>query len=470
MEHGYASIAFMIPSSAIVMVMTPAVGLYYSGQSRSHHALTIIMLSCLSYAITTVQWTLLGFSLAFSENAYNGFIGNLDYAFFQGVNWQAFPLTAPAIPSIALANYQLQFATITVALVFGSVVERIRVLPCMLFMFVFATLVYCPIAYWTWGARGWIKNMSCLSTLGAGDTPCQIGALDFAGGGPVHMASGAASLAFCLFLGQRKRHPEDSDEEFKPHSVASVFLGTALLWMGWFGFNGGSALAASSRAAYAATCTTIAASTGALFWCVIEYAFTRKFSGVGFCSGAIAGLVGITPASGFVDAWAALLIGAITASVCFFNVRLKAKLGYDDAIDAWGVHGFGGFVGNICTGLFASRDIAALDGSVIAGGVFVNGEWALLGYNVLAALATICYSFVLTLMIVAAINRIPRLHFRLDEHMEFEGGDLHQMGEEAFPEHVILPRRRSRLTSSTSINNVGTLLAPVPEDPLLSYN
>lgn len=446
-EIGFASTGYLIVCSALVMIMTPAVGLVYSGLSRSQHSLSVILICCLSYAVVSVQWVIWGFSLAFSQSSYSPFIGNLGYVGLEDVTWQGWSLTAPAVPVIAFALYQLQFATVTVALIFGSVIERIRIVPCLVFMFVWTTCIYDPIAYWTWSERGWVRNMSCLGTIAKGKTPCQIGGLDFAGGGPVHMASGAAALAFCIFLGRRK-NPGGVDETFKGHSISSVFIGTALLWMGWFGFNAGSALAATPRAAYAGVVTTVSASSGALAWCIIEYVYTKKMSGIAFCSGAIAALVGITPASGFVNAWSSIIIGAVTAVCCFYAIRLKNFFGFDDAADVWGLHGVGGFVGNVCTGLFAKKSIALLDGTVIPGGAFFDGHGKLLGYNIAAALATLSYSFVGTYVIIYIINKIPGLKFRLDAEHEVSGTDINIMGELAYPQELEQLKRLSSFYSN----------------------
>lgn len=427
-EVGYASTAFLICMSALVMIMTPGLGLFYSGLIRSKNALTIIMLCFLAYAVVAVQWVLLGFSLTFSETG-SSFIGDFVYGGFRNVMWQSLLLTAPQVPVIVFALYQMQFATVTVAIIFGSVAERIRILPSIIFMFLWTTVIYDPTAYWTWAARGWIKNMSCLSTTSLDQTPCQIGGIDFAGGGPVHMASGAAALAFCIFLGHRKRVAHD---EFKPHNMTNVFLGTALLWFGWFGFNSGSATSATARAGYAGVVTTVSASSGAIAWVLVDYVRTGKFSGLAFCSGAIAGLVGITPAAGYVPAWSSIIIGSVSAVCCSFSIRVKEYLGYDDSADAWGIHGVGGFVGAILTALFASQAIPALDGSFIPGGAFINGNWDLLKYNFLGAIAILAYSFVGTLILILMINYIPGLHFRVDEAEEVAGGDRCEMGETAY--------------------------------------
>ena len=426
-EIGYPSTGFVIICSALVMIMTPAVGLFYSGLSRSKNAITIIMICMLAYAVVSIQWILFGFSFAFSETG-SAMMGDCAFCGFKNVMSQALPLTALTIPAVVFALYQLQFATVSVALIFGSVVERIRILPSIIFMFIWTTVIYDPIAYWTWGARGWIKNMSCLSTTALDQTPCLVGGLDFAGGGPVHMASGAAALAFCIFLGHRKRIASD---EFKPHNLTNVFLGTALLWMGWFGFNAGSALNATARAGYAGLATTISASSGGLAWSMVDYARTGKWSGIAFCSGVIAGLVGITPAAGFVSAWASIVIGVLAAVTCYFGIMLKDVLGYDDSADAFGVHGVGGFVGSILTGIFADKDIAALDGGVIAGGV-INGNNMLLVYNLAGAFAILAYSFFGTMILLYLINVIPGCKFRPSAEEESVGGDYAEMGEAAY--------------------------------------
>jgi ammonium transporter, Amt family len=426
-DNGYASTGFVILCSALVMFMTPGVGILYSGLSRSKNALTIIMLSFLAYAIVTIQWVIFGFSLSFSETG-NRFIGDLSWAGLTTITNQALPKTALTIPAIVFAIYQLQFATVTVAIIFGGVAERVRIIPSALFAFIWTTLVYDPVAYWTWGAHGWIKNFSCLSNMDY-DAPCQIGGLDFAGGGPVHMASGAAALAFSIFLGHRKKQ---GVEDFKPHNIANVFIGTAMLWFGWFGFNAGSALSGTARAGMAGAVTTIAASTGSLTWVLIDAARTGKLSGVAFCSGALAGLVGVTPASGYVTPLAALAIGAITSIFCYIAVASKEIVGVDDSLDAFGIHGMGGFIGSILTAFCATPSIAKLDGMTIEGGVISNGNWKLLGYNLAGAVAILAYSFAVTYAILVTVNLIPGFKFRQTPEDEMLGGDLGEMGEIAY--------------------------------------
>ncbi|KAJ3012342.1 hypothetical protein HKX48_006328 [Thoreauomyces humboldtii] len=439
-ELGYASIAFVLICTALVYVMTPGLGLFYSGMSRTKNALSLIMISMLAMSIITVQWVIFGFSLSFSESG-GRFIGDFAHAGFKDLGGDAMPLTTTAIPGVLFALYQMQasdrslkssrkqgpsmaFATVTAALIFGSVAERIRLLPAMLFIFCWSTIVYNPIAYWTWSARGWLKSISCLGTLL--DTPCNIGVLDFAGGGPVHIASGFAGLAYCIMAGKRHK----TEEGFKAHNMTNVFLGLALLWFGWYGFNAGSALAATPRAAMAGVATTVAAASGSLSWMFYDYMRHRKLSGLGYCAGAVAGLVGITPAAGFVAPWAAIVIGAVTAVCCNIACRIKDRLGFDDSLDAWGVHGVGGYVGGILTGVFAQKWIAALDGSVIEGG-WLDGNFIQVGYQLAASTTIAAWSFFVSLILLFLIDKIPGMHIRPTEQDQITGDD-EQMGEVAY--------------------------------------
>ena len=423
-ETGFASTAFIVLSSALVFLMTPAVGLLYSGLSNSKNALTMIMLSMLAYAIVAIQWVVFGFSLTFSETG-SFFMGDFSWAGMTQIGSQSLPLTAPQMPSIAFALYQLQFAAVTVAIIFGAVSERVRIVPACVFMFIWTTVIYDPTAYWTWGARGWLKSLTCLNSL-QDAVPCGLGAIDFAGGGPVHMASGFSALAYCLLIGQRK-NPQNS----RPHNLTNVFIGTALLWFGWFGFNGASAFGATPRAAMAAFVTTVAAASGALGWVAVDALRTRKLSGIGFCSGALAGLVGITPASGFVAPWAAIVIGALTAMACNVACSAKVYIGFDDSLDAFGLHGVGGFVGNVLTGVFAQKWVALLDGTVINGGA-VDGFPMQIGYQVAGSVAISGYAFIGSLIILFVLDKIPGLNLRISEEEELNGSDAHQMGEIAY--------------------------------------
>ncbi|KAI8820964.1 ammonium transporter AmtB-like domain-containing protein [Fimicolochytrium jonesii] len=424
-EHGYASTGFIIICTALVFFMTPGLGLFYAGLSRVKNSLSLIMISMLAMSIITIQWVLFGFSLSFSETG-GRFWGNLAHGGLKGLGADALPLTAPTIPGILFALYQMQFATITAALIFGSVAERIRLLPAMLFILLWSTFVYNPVAYWTWSARGWLKSLSCIDTIM--DTPCGVGALDFAGGGPVHIASGFAGLAYCLMAGKRKL---SDHEPFKAHNMTNVFLGVGLLWFGWYGFNAGSAVGATPRAAMAGLVTTLAAASGSLSWMGWDFFRHGKLSGLGYCSGAVAGLVGITPASGFVAPWAAIIIGAASGVCCNMACRLKDHFGFDDSLDAWGVHGIGGIVGGVLTGFFAQQWVAALDGGVIAGGA-VDGNWKQIGYQLAGCVTIAAWSFFLSLLILFILNKIPGLHIRPGADHHEHGNDMSEMGEVAY--------------------------------------
>jgi len=285
-DPGLPSTGFILTNVALVFIMTPALGFFYAGMSKSKNALSLLMLSFQCMIIVTMQWFLFGFSLAFSETG-NSFIGDFHYGALNNISATALSLVT-AVPGIAFALYQMQFAVITPAIIFGSVAERVRIIPAMVFIFVWTTLVYDIVTYWTWASKGWLRNMSRLETLDCGN-----GAYDFAGGGPIHIASGFAGLAYCLVVGKRKGGIRVS----KPHNLTNVVLGTALLWFGWFGFNGGSAVASTPRAAMAAAVTTIAAAFSGFTWTMLDYIVTKKVSALSVCSGIVAGLVAITPAS-----------------------------------------------------------------------------------------------------------------------------------------------------------------------------
>jgi Amt family ammonium transporter len=304
-------------------------------------------------AVVSFQWFLWGYSLAFSHKA-GKYIGALDN--FGLMNVLGAPsVGSPRIPDLMFCVYQGMFAAITyvdctfgfkrrklirhsVALAVGAVAERGRMLPCIIYMFVWTTIIYDPIACWTWNPSGWVFQM---------------GGLDFAGGTPVHIASGCAALAYSYMLGKRSGHGTQ-ELNYRPHNVTHIVIGTVFLWVGWFGFNAGSALSANLRAIMAAVCTNLAACVGGITWCLVDYRLERKWSTVGFCSGVIAGLVCITPGSGYVPAWAAVVFGVCGGVACNYATKLKYFLRCDDALDIFAVHGVGGFIGNILTAFFAA--------------------------------------------------------------------------------------------------------------------
>jgi Amt family ammonium transporter len=418
-DPGLPSTAYILTNAALVFIMTPALGLFYAGMSHSKNALTVLTISFQCMIIVTIQWFILGFSLSFSDTG-SAFLGNFEYALLFSVDAKALPM-AMAVPGVAFCLYQLQFAAVTPAIIFGSVAERARILPAMVFIFVWTTLVYDVVAYWTWGYKGWIRNMSCLDTLQCGE-----GAYDFAGGGPIHIASGFSGLAYCLVVGKRIKV-----REIRPHHLSNVVLGTGLMWMGWFGFNGGSAIASTPRAATAALVTTISAACSGFTWTMFDYFFSKRVSALSVCSGIVAGLVTITPASGFVAPWAAAIIGITSGFLVNLGCRCKNYLGYDDTLDAFGIHGIGGMVGGILTGVFHQKYITELDGVVSTGGAF-DGNWNKVGQQIAACLAVAAWSFFVSYALLLIINIIPGLHLRITTEEETRGQDYSEIGEAAY--------------------------------------
>jgi Amt family ammonium transporter len=361
--------------------------------------------------VVSVQWWLWGYSLAFGNGT--AYIGNLDHAFFMGIDGSPSTIAA-GVPAIVFAIYQGMFAAITPALAIGSAAERGRILPAIIFIYIWSTIVYDPIACWAWNPNGW---------------SFKLGGLDFAGGTPVHISSGAAALAYAIVVGKRHGHGTD---EFKPHNIANVVLGTALLWFGWFGFNGGSALAANARAATACAVTNLSASVGGLTWTLLDYRLEKKFSALGFCSGAVAGLVAITPGSGFVGTPAAIAFGFFGALFCNLAVKFKHMFNYDDAADVFAVHGVGGVVGNLLTGIFAQTSIAGADGSAPIAGGWLDHNWIQFGYQLADSVTGLTYSFVVTLVLLLIMDKIPGLSLRVDHETETKGLDEGELGELAY--------------------------------------
>ncbi|KAL4969191.1 ammonium permease MEP2 [Aspergillus stella-maris] len=419
--YSSGDIAWVITSTALVLLMIPGVGFFYSGLARRKSALSLIWLSIMSIGVGSFQWFFWGYSLAFSHGA-GKYIGNLDNFGFKGV------LAAPSVgstkvPDLLFAVFQGMFASITVALAVGAVAERGRMLPCMIFVFIWSTIIYDPVACWTWNASGWVFNM---------------GGLDFAGGTPVHIVSGTTALAYSLMLGKRRGHGTH-ELNYRPHNVTHVVIGTVFLWVGWFGFNAGSALSANMRAVMAAVVTNLAASVGGVTWCLLDYRLERKWSTVGFCSGVISGLVAITPGSGFVTPWAAFIFGVVGAAACNYATKLKYLIKVDDALDIFAVHGIGGVVGNLLTGLFAADYIAHLDGSTEIDGGWINQNYIQLGYQLADSVSGMAYAFFGSCIILFIINMIPGLSLRVPEEDEVLGIDDAEIGEFAY-DYVELTR------------------------------
>ena len=404
--------AWMLTSSALVLMMTgPGLALFYSGLVRRKNVLATMMQSFVLMAIVSVVWAIVGYSLAFDTG--NRFIGGFDFAFLRNV--AAAPCEyAPTIPHTTWMVYQLMFAIITPALICGAYAERMKFSSMMLFSVLWLLVIYCPLAHMVWGKGG-------LFNIGVGSVVGSIPALDFAGGTVVHISSGVSALLCALILGKRSGY---GSTPMAPHSVVLSVIGAALLWVGWFGFNGGSALAANGLASSAFVATHFAAAAAALSWMFVEWIKTGKPTVLGAISGAVAGLVVITPASGFTTPMFALVMGAAGGIACFFAATvLKQILGYDDSLDAFGVHGVGGTLGAILTGVFAVKAINGKSGLVEGNvGQFVN---QLIATGITWAIAVI--GSLILLKIVDAI-----LGLRVTESDEYDGLDLSQHGESGY--------------------------------------
>ena len=398
--------SWILISTALVMLMTPGLALFYGGMVRSKNVLGTIMQSFIALGVITIQWVLYGYSLAFGPDI-GGVIGSLDWIGLKGVGLDPFPDYSATIPHQAFMIFQMMFAVITPALITGAFAERFKFKTYLVFLILWATFVYDPLAHWVWGVGGWIRNL---------------GALDFAGGLVVHVSSGIAALAATLLVGKRRGYGE---EPMPPHNLTMTLLGAALLWFGWFGFNGGSAVASGSLATSAFVVTHISTAAAALSWMIIEWAYRGNPTVLGAASGAVAGLVAITPASGFVGPVSAIIIGLIGGGLCYFAINLKSKLGYDDSLDVVGVHGVGGTWGALATGLFASKAINAAGND----GLFF-GNPSLVGIQVLSVVAAWIYSFVVTLIILKVLDWTMGL--RISEEHEIGGLDISQHGEAGY--------------------------------------
>ena len=399
--------AWVLVSTALVLAMTaPGVALFYGGMVRSKNALSVILQSFIILCLISVQWVLWGYSLAFGPDI-GGITGSLAWIGLNGVGLEPNPDYAATIPHQAFMIFQMLFAVITPALITGAFADRVKFSSFLLFILLWATFIYDPLAHWVWGVGGWVRNL---------------GALDFAGGTVVHISSGVAGLACALVIKKRLGLGKDS---MHPHNLPMTILGASLLWFGWFGFNAGSALAAGSLATSAFVATNTATAAAALAWMIAEWIYRGKPSALGAASGAVAGLVAITPASGFVGPISSIWIGIGAGVLCYTAVMLKPLFGYDDALDAVGVHGIGGTWGALATGLFASKAV----NSAGADGLFF-GNPAQLGIQAVAVLITWVFVFVGTLIILAIVGGIMGL--RVSEEEERIGLDLSQHDEKAY--------------------------------------
>ena len=401
MELNPGHTAWMLTASALVLLMTPGLAFFYGGLVRARNVISTLMYSFMAMAVVSIVWVLWGYSLAFGEGS--AFIGDLSFFGLSGIDVNQ--MEDNGIPTLLFVIFQMMFAIITPAIITGAFVERFKFTTYLVFLVVWVTIVYAPVAHWVWGG-GWIGDV--------GD-----GALDFAGGTVVHINAGVAAVAAALLVGKRR------DPGAEPHNVPYVILGAALLWFGWFGFNAGSGLAADGVDVNAFLVTNTAAAAAALTWGVISQIQTGRMSAVGVASGAVAGLVAITPASGFVGVYGALAIGAGAGLLCYIAVYLRTRVQVDDALEVFAIHGVGGIWGAIATGIFA---VAAIGGT--AG--LIDGNAGQLVTQVIAIVATMVYSFVVTLVILKVLDLIPGLGIRVPNDAEDIGLDLSAHGERAF--------------------------------------
>jgi Amt family ammonium transporter len=407
----------VLTAAALVLLMTPGVAFFYGGMVRVKSVLNMMMMSFLALGIVSVLWVAFGYSVAFGDDG-NGFMGGFSVA---GLGQLVGKLAANGgtypIPALAFCMFQLMFAIITVALVSGAVADRMKFLAWGIFAAVWVTIVYFPVAHWVFDF-----GSTEINDAGAGWL-AKLGVLDFAGGTAVHINAGAAGLALVIVMGKRVGFGK---VPMRPHNLPLVVLGASLLWFGWFGFNAGSALGANDLAAVAFTNTMVATSAGILGWLIVEKLRDGHATSLGAASGAIAGLVAITPACAFVAPWGAIAIGAIAGIVCAFAVTLKYKLGYDDSLDVVGVHMVGGIVGCLLIGFFATTGVNSLGKD----GLFYGGDWGVLGTQAIGAGAVLAYSFVVTLILALILKFTVKLRVSHDD--EVSGIDLAVHAESAY--------------------------------------
>jgi Amt family ammonium transporter len=398
--------AFILASAGLVLLMTPGLALFYAGMVRSKNVLGTILQSFIMISVITLEWVYIGYSMSFGPDV-GGVIGDLSWFALNGVTSEPSANYATTIPQNVFMIYQCMFAIITPALITGAFAERMRFGPFLVFSLLWTVLVYNPVCHWIWGVDGW---------LGAR------GVLDFAGGLVVHLTSGAAALAAVFVIGPRKGYGKES---FMPHNLPMTLLGTGLLWFGWFGFNGGSALAADGIAAGALVSTHLAGMAGMAMWTFVEWLHRGKPTTLGAASGAIAGLATITPAAGFVGPNAAILIGFLAGAGCYYGITLKGRFGYDDSLDVVGIHGLGGVMGTISLGIFASTAVnpAGADG-------LLAGNPGFLGTQIFGVLVVGVYAFTLSWVLLKLVDAVMGL--RLTEESEVQGLDLGEHSETAY--------------------------------------
>lgn len=401
-----ADTAFILAAAGLVLLMTPGLALFYGGMVRSKNVLGTIMQSLFMISLISIEWVYIGYSMSFGPDI-GGFVGSLAWFGLKGVTSAPSPDYATTIPQTVFMIYQCMFAVITPALITGAFAERVRFGPFVVFSVLWSILVYNPVCHWIWGSGGWLGNM---------------GVLDFAGGLVVHLTCGVAALAGVLVIGARKGYGRTS---FMPHNLPMTMLGTGLLWFGWFGFNGGSALAADEIAATAFVATHLGAMAGMAMWVIMELLNQGKATTLGAASGAISGLATITPTAGFVGPNAAILVGLIAGVVCYIAVNVKAKFNLDDSLDVVGIHGVGGLTGTICLGIFASK-------AVNPGGVdgLIYGNAAQLVIQLKGVVIVAVYTFVVSWVLFKLIH--VTMGLRVTEEAENQGLDSSEHSETAY--------------------------------------
>jgi ammonium transporter, Amt family len=400
-----ADVAWMLCASSLVMLMTPAVGLFYGGMVRQKNLLSTIMLSFSALLIMTLQWVLFGYSLAFGPDV-GHMIGDLSWAGLRTVGLMPFADYSQTLPHLAYMMFQMKFAIIAPALITGAFVERIRFSTFILFTLLWSTLVYVPMAHWVWGTGGWLRNL---------------GALDFAGGTVIHITAGVSALAIALVIRPRKDYRQLS---FEPNSIPLTLLGAVLLWFGWFGFNGGSALSANGIAVQAIVTTNVATAAAGLTWLLLSAREGRP-NVIGVATGVVVGLVAITPACGYVDIPSSIVIGSVASLISYYCIQLRNRLKIDESLDVWACHGMAGTWGALATGIFASKAInpAGADG-------WLYGNPGLFGAQALSVLVAWVFSFVVTWTLAMGLDRWRGLS--VQPHEEEIGLDIAQHGEEAY--------------------------------------
>jgi Amt family ammonium transporter len=395
--------AWLLASTALVMLMTPGVGFFYGGLVRRKNLVSMITLSLVAFALISIQWVLYGYSLAFGPDI-GGIIGGLNFVGLRGIGLDASTVPGTSgVPALLYMIFQLVFATVTLAIVTSVFAERVKLSSFIIFGLLWSTLVYDPLAHWVWGG-GWLA---------------QLGALDFAGGTVVHISAGFSALAIALVIRKRIGFGKDLME---PNNIPLALLGASLLWFGWFGFNAGSAVAANGLAANAFVVTNTAAAAGALAWMTLSWLNGRPAS-LGFASGAVAGLVAITPAAGFVDPLAAIIIGVVAGAVCYTAMLFRIKKGLDESCDCWSVHGVGGFWGALATGIFATAAVNSYTG-------LLYGNLNQFIAQAIAVCASVSYSFVVTFVMVKILD--ATIGMTVKEEEEYVGLDISQHGERAY--------------------------------------